>query len=80
MALHYDTTRYDKIGIKDLPYDNRLSSWTATSSSWLVFVYKILHGLCDVSLAITFAHSSTRGNSFKLAKPDRDLMWCSEIF
>jgi len=28
-----------------------------------------LHGLCDVSLSITFANSSTRGNSFKLVKP-----------
>jgi len=35
----------------------------------LIFIYKILHGLCDVSLSITFTNSSTRGNSFKLVKP-----------
>ena len=35
----------------------------------LVFIYKRLHGLCDVSLSITFANNSTRGNSFKLVKP-----------
>jgi len=34
----------------------------------LVFIYKKLHGLCGVSLSITFANNSTRGNCFKLVK------------
>ena len=33
------------------------------------FIYKIFYGLCDISLSITFAKSSTRGNRLKLVKP-----------
>ena len=31
-------------------------------------IYKILHGLCDISLSITFATRSTRGNT-QIVKP-----------
>ena len=34
----------------------------------LVFCYKILHGLCDVSLPVELSCSNTRGNNLKLAK------------
>ena len=63
------------MGIKDLPYSDRLKNLgLETLERWrlvhdLVFIYKILHGLCDVSLSIAYANSSTRGNSFKLVKP-----------
>ena len=34
----------------------------------LVFCYKILHGLCEVSLPVELSCSNTRGNNLKLAK------------
>ena len=34
----------------------------------LVFCYKILHGLCEVSLPDELSSSNTRGNNLKLAK------------
>jgi len=62
-------------GIRDLPYADRLKNLGLETIERrrlvhdLVFIYKILHGLRDVSLSITFAKSSTRGNILKLVKP-----------
>jgi len=61
-------------GIRDLPYGDRLKNLGLETLERrrlvhdLVFIYKIFYGLCDISLSITFAKSSTRGNRFKLVK------------
>ena len=34
----------------------------------LVFCYKMIHGLCDISLPVDYAYKNTRGNSLKLNK------------
>lgn len=35
---------------------------------YLVFCYRMLHGLCDISLPVEFPCRCTRGNNLKLAK------------
>jgi len=32
------------------------------------FCYKMIHGLCDISLPVDYAYKNTRGNSLKLNK------------
>jgi len=34
----------------------------------LVFCYKMIHGLCDISLPVDYAYKNKRGNSLKLNK------------
>jgi len=58
-----------------IPYSDRLKNLGLETLEWrrlvhdLVFIYKMFYGLCDISLAIKFAKSSTRGNRLKLVKP-----------
>jgi len=45
-----------------------------------VFYFKILHALCDISLSITFAKSSTRGNEVDLLRPIAAVLMFGNIF
>ena len=63
-------------GLHDLSYHDRLSFLGFETLERrrlvldLVLCYKILNGLCDISLPFKLAHSSTRGHSLKLVKPN----------
>ena len=61
-------------GLSHLSYRDRLVNLDLQTFERLrlvydsVFCYKILHGLCDVSVPIELSYSNTRGNNLKLAK------------